>query len=144
LTLLALDLCASAGGLSLGLQRGGFTVYGVELDEDACATHRANVGPCERTSIVGWKPGHRVDLVAGGVPCQPFSEAGKREGTEREDGRLYEELIRIGVEAGARALLLENVEGMLSWRDEDGWTAVARVERGESACWSAWLRRGLG
>lgn len=133
MTVLALDLCAGAGGLSLGLQRAGFEVYGVELDEDACATHIANVGPCERTSIVGWRPGHRFDLVAGGVPCQPFSEAGKREGTTREDGRLYEELIRIGVEADARALLLENVEGIMSWRDDDGWTAVGRIEQAMQA-----------
>ncbi len=125
----AIDLCAGAGGLSLGLQRVGFDVHGVELDADACATHRANVGPCEQASIVGWHPAQPADLVAGGVPCQSFSEAGLREGTAREDGRLYQELIRVGVEAGAGCLLMENVEGLLSWRDADGWGVIARIEQ---------------
>jgi site-specific DNA-cytosine methylase len=124
----ALDLCAGAGGLSLGLQRAGFDVRGVEVDEDACETHRANVGPCEQASIVGWHPPRRVDLVAGGVPCTDHSIAGKRAGTAGSTGALYRELVRIGVEADADALLLENVEGMLTTRDADGWTTVARVE----------------
>ena len=42
----ALDLCAGAGGLSLGLQRAGWDVLGIELDADACETHRRHVGPC--------------------------------------------------------------------------------------------------
>ncbi len=124
----AIDLCAGAGGLSLGLQRARFDVMGVELDADACATHRANVGPCEQASIVGWHPPQPADLVAGGVPCQPYSIAGKRAGTESEDGRLYLELIRVAVEADAGAVLLENVEGMTTWRDGDGWGVVARIE----------------
>ncbi len=124
----AIDLCAGAGGLSLGLQRAGFDVLGVEIDADACATHRANVGPCEQASIVGWHPAQPADLVAGGVPCQPYSIAGKRAGTESEDGRLYLELIRVAVEADGGAVLLENVEGMTTWRDGDGWGVVARIE----------------
>lgn len=125
-SLSALDLCAGAGGLSLGLQRAGFDVLGVELDADACETHRANVGPCERASIVGWHPpsaGLPFALVAGGVPCQGYSVAGKRQGSD-----LWREWLRVGVEADAKALLLENVEGILSWRYEDGWGVVARIE----------------
>jgi DNA (cytosine-5)-methyltransferase 1 len=71
----ALDVCAGAGGLSLGLHRAGFDVLGVEVDADACETHRANVGPCEEASIVDWHPPRSFALVAGGVPCQGFSVA---------------------------------------------------------------------
>ena len=121
----AIDLCAGAGGLSLGLQGAGFDVLGVELDADACATHRANVGPCVEASIVGYHPpeGERFALVAGGVPCQGYSLAGKRQGSD-----FWREWLRIGVEAQADAMMLENVEGILSWRYEDGWGVVARIE----------------
>lgn len=125
---LAIDLCAGAGGLSLGLHRAGFDVLGVELDAAACATHRANVGPCEETSIVDWHPPCPVLFVAAGVPCQPFSLAGKREGTAVANGQLYQEPFRVAAEAGARAVMLENVRGMTSWRDADGWSIVARIE----------------
>ena len=126
-SLQALDLCAGAGGLSLGLKRAGFDVLGVELDPDACATHRANVGPCVEASIIDYHPpaGERFALVAGGVPCQGYSFAGKRGGSD-----LWREWLRIGVEADAQALLLENVEGILSWKYEDGWGVVARIEEG--------------
>lgn len=121
----AVDLCAGAGGLSLGLQRAGFDVLGVEIDADACATHRANVGACEQASIVDWHPPRAADLVGGGVPCQGYSVAGKRGGSE-----MWREVIRIGAEAGARALIIENVRGMLSWKYDDGWSVVARIEQG--------------
>jgi DNA (cytosine-5)-methyltransferase 1 len=129
--LLAIDLCAGAGGLSLGLQRSGFDVLGVEVDADACETHRANVGPCELASIVDWHPppGVRYDLVAGGVPCTDHTVAGKRAGVAGTTGGLFRELIRIGVECEARALLVENVPGMRSTRDAEGWTTIARIKR---------------
>jgi len=66
---MALDLCAGAGGMSLGLQRAGWDVRGVELDADACETHRENVGPCEQADLWAWHPSHDVALVAGGIPC---------------------------------------------------------------------------
>lgn len=132
-SLRVLDLCAGAGGLSLGLQRAGFDVTGVELDPDACATHRATVGPCVEASIVGWHPltmaePEQFRVVAGGVPCTDHSIAGKRAGTGGTTGALYLELVRIGVEAGADALLLENVVGMRTTRDAEGWATIARVE----------------
>lgn len=64
-----LDCCAGAGGLSLGLQRAGFDVFGVELDEQACETHRLNVGPCDQASLWDYSPREEYDLVAGGIPC---------------------------------------------------------------------------
>jgi len=52
--------------------------------------------------------------VAGGVPCQSFSLAGKGEGLNDPRGQLFASLLRIGVEAGARCILLENVRGLVS------------------------------
>lgn len=129
LTLSPRSTCgAGAGGLSLGLHRASFDVLGVEHDADAVETHRANVGPCELADITTWHPTASASLVAGGVPCQSFSEAGNRDGTNDPRGVLYRHLIRIAVEANAEAILLENVRGMMTWRDYDGSGVVPRIE----------------
>ena len=108
----ALDLCAGAGGLSLGLLRAGFDVLGIELDADAIDTHRRCVGPCEKADLRIYHPTEQRDLTAGGVPCQPFSDAGK--GLALDDPRyLVPDFLRIAREAGSSAVLLENVRGLV-------------------------------
>ena len=108
----ALDLCCGAGGLSLGLMRAGFNVHGVDADEDALATHARHVGPCEQGDLRTWSPPHAFDLVAGGPPCQPFSQAGR--GLALDDPRyLVPDFLRIAREASARAVLIENVRGLV-------------------------------
>ena len=92
----------------------GWTGTGMELDADAVATHNANVGPCILADITTASAPHAADLVAGGVPCQSFSLAGKGEGLNDPRGQLFASLLRIGVEAGARCILLENVRGLVS------------------------------
>lgn len=124
----ALDLCAGAGGLSLGLQRAGWSVEAVEVDADACDTHRRHVGPCEQADVTTWHSARTFDLVAGGVPCQPFSYAGKSGSFSDGRGLLYRELLRVAEEACARVVLLENVRGLLSTRSDLG-TAFMVVRR---------------
>lgn len=123
----ALDCCAGAGGLSLGLHRAGFDVLGVELDSDACETHRRNVGPCELASLWDYSPTERYDLVAGGIPCQSHSMAGKRGGTCDPRGQLYVPFLRIARGAGARAVLIENVRGMLTSPSATHGTALLEI-----------------
>ncbi len=111
----AIGICAGAGGLDLGLERAGFVVHGVERDADAVATYRRNVGPCDLADVTTWHPPGDVDLVAGGVPCQPYSAAGRRLGLYDPRGSLFRHLVRIGVEANARCIMLENVVGLATW-----------------------------
>ena len=85
----AVDLFCGAGGLSLGLRDAGFSVIvGADADAWAVETHTANVGglgyvgdlsdPGELLEqLDGWGIEH-VELVAGGVPCQPFSVPARR------------------------------------------------------------------
>ena len=120
----AIEICAGAGGLSLGLTRAGFDVLGVENNSDAVATHLEHCGPCELADATTWHPPRDADLVCGGIPCQPFSSAGKRLGLEDERGQLWVHLCRIADEARARALLIENVRGLTTTRDETGTTAL--------------------
>lgn len=123
----ALDCCAGAGGLSLGLHRAGFDVLGVEIDADACETHRRNVGPCELASLWDYSPRERFDLVAGGIPCQSHSMAGKRAGTCDPRGQLYVPFLRIAQEARARVVLIENVRGMLTSPSATHGTALLEI-----------------
>ena len=83
----AIDLFCGAGGLSLGLEEAGFNVIAA-ADSDAVAleTHRSNIGglTCQLNLADPWpfveflrtRGVSRVDVVAGGPPCQPFSRAG--------------------------------------------------------------------
>jgi DNA (cytosine-5)-methyltransferase 1 len=81
-----LELFAGIGGLSLGLERAGFAVVGqVEIDpfcRSVLARHWPEVPRHDdvRTAPAWWRsePRPDVDVVAGGFPCQPVSQAGRR------------------------------------------------------------------
>lgn len=107
------EVCAGAGGWGLGLHRAGWTGTGIELNAVAAETHRAHVGPCLTADITAAPAPHAADLVCGGVPCQSFSLAGNRGGLNDARGQLFNHLLRIAVEAGARVCALENVRGLV-------------------------------
>ncbi|MGW2101229.1 DNA cytosine methyltransferase [Streptomyces olivaceoviridis] len=132
--LTSLEICAGAGGQAVGLHNAGFDHLDlVEWDSHAVATLRANVG-----SWPGWgqgraddlkpmdvkeflKPGgnagpgvevEELDLLAGGVPCPPFSLAGKRLGKDDERD-LFPDALRIIEKLRPKAVMIENVRGIL-------------------------------
>ncbi len=113
----SLELCAGAGGQALGLERAGFEHRMlVEIDPHACATLRHNrphwqvqegdLAAFDARSLKG------IDLVAGGVPCPPFSKAGKQLGADDERD-LFPQAIRVMNETRPQAVMLENVRGLL-------------------------------
>lgn len=113
----SIEICAGAGGQALGLEEAGFDhVSLVELEAAACQTLRINrnhwhvtEGDLHHYSAEKWKG---VELLAGGVPCPPFSKAGKQLGSE--DARdLFPEAIRLVSECRPQAVMLENVRGLL-------------------------------
>ena len=115
-----LELCAGAGGAALGLEEAGFEhVALVDNDRHACATLRANrpawnVIETDLRHLNGtrWSD---VDLVSGGLPCPPFSIAGKQLGAA-DERNLFPSMLRIVEEAHPRAVLIENVRGILTPR----------------------------
>ena len=108
-----IEVCAGAGGWGIGLHRAGWTGTGMELSDVAAETHRAHVGPCLTADITTAAAPHAADLVCGGVPCQSFSLAGNRGGLSDARGQLFNHLLRIAVEAGARVCAMENVRGLV-------------------------------
>lgn len=117
------ELCAGAGGQGLGLEEAGFEhELAVELDANACATLRLNrpewkvvEGDVADESV--WDPSNYagVDLLAGGVPCPPFTIAGKQLGaTDERD--LFAWAVETAGRMKPRALMLENVRGLSSSR----------------------------
>lgn len=107
------EVCAGAGGWGLGLHRAGWTGTGIEIDAVAAETHRRHVGPCLTADITTAPAPHAARLVCGGVPCQSFSLAGNRGGLSDARGQLFNHLLRIADEAGARVCALENVRGLV-------------------------------
>jgi DNA (cytosine-5)-methyltransferase 1 len=118
--LTCLEICAGAGGQSLGLEMAGFGhVAVVEIDPDACATLRLNrpewnVIQGDVHELDGREYGH-VNLLAGGVPCPPFSIAGKQLGADDERD-LFPQALRLVEEIGPDAVMLENVRGLAGKR----------------------------
>ncbi|HLI37488.1 MAG TPA: DNA (cytosine-5-)-methyltransferase [Streptosporangiaceae bacterium] len=125
--LTSVEICAGGGGQALGLEQAGFSHEAVaELDADACETLRLNRGAVWKV-IEGDVHGldgrgfRGVDLLAGGVPCPPFSIAGKQLGAD-DDRDLFPQALRLVREIRPRAVLLENVRGLASSRF-DGYRA---------------------
>ena len=116
--LAALELCAGGGGQAIGLEFAGFQcAAAVEIDSQACATLRLN-RPGWRViegdiRTVNGRDFRGIDLVAAGVPCPPFSIAGRQLGPSDERD-LFPEALRIVSEAKPVAVLLENVPGFAS------------------------------
>lgn len=118
--LTCLEICAGAGGQSYGLEQAGFEhLAAVEIDSDACETLRLNrpewtVLESDVRDIDG-RDYEGVTLLAGGVPCPPFSIAGKQLGADDERD-LFPEALRLVEEAKPEAVLLENVKGLATAR----------------------------
>ncbi|GAA1722389.1 DNA cytosine methyltransferase [Streptomyces yatensis] len=132
--LTSVEICAGAGGQAVGLHKAGFEHRAlVEWDTHAVETLKANVknwswwdsGKAEGlksqdvNSFLGSDQHkglglgeRRLDLLAGGVPCPPFSLAGKRLG-EDDERDLFPAMLKIVKKLRPKAVMIENVRGIL-------------------------------
>lgn len=123
----SLELFTGAGGLALGTHAAGFEHLGlVEWNADAVRTLEANVGENTVEGIGRWRVHHaditkfdfntykkyQIDLIAGGVPCQPFSLGGKHRGMDDERD-MFPQFVRSVRTLQPRAFIIENVKGLL-------------------------------
>jgi len=113
----AFEMCAGAGGQALGVEQAGFDHVGL-IDSDL---------HCRNTLLLnrpGWNvlhgdlgkldgaPFKGIDLLAGGLPCPPFSKAGKQLG-ENDERNLFPVALRLIEEVRPKAIMIENVRGIL-------------------------------
>lgn len=122
-SLSTLELCAGAGGQALGFEQAGVAHCGlVEINHHACATLRFNrpkwdVIHADLNSFSAASYRH-ADIVAAGLPCPPFSVAGKQLG-KSDERNLFPAAIRIVDEVRPKAVVIENVRGILDAIFED-------------------------
>lgn len=115
--LTTLELCAGAGGQAIGLEQAGIRHAGlIEIDKNACATLRLN-RPCWNViehdlNVFDGSPFKGADIISGGLPCPPFSLAGKQLG-RMDERNLFPAMIRLVDQIRPRAVMIENVRGIL-------------------------------
>jgi DNA (cytosine-5)-methyltransferase 1 len=118
-----LELCAGAGGQAIGLEAAGFEHRAlVEIDKPCCETLKNNrplwdvvEGDLRKFNA---KAHEGIDLLAGGLPCPPFSIAGKQLGA-LDERNLFPAALRIIDQTRPRAIMIENVRGFLEAIFED-------------------------
>lgn len=114
------SLFSGCGGFDLGFRQAGFrTVFANDIDHDACATYRLNLGEIvvgDVREIQLPDLGQRLDVLTAGFPCQPFSNAGSRKGLKDARGTLFQTAIDIVGKLRPRAVVFENVRGILSFK----------------------------
>ena len=127
--LIAIDLFAGAGGLSLGFEMAGYNVAAkIEMDKWACETLRENFKKSViiESDIEKVSPKHllakfgEIDVIIGGPPCQGFSIVGRSKlkslGQHLDDKRntMYKQFLRFLYEIKPKAFVMENVPGILT------------------------------
>lgn len=117
------EICAGAGGQAIGLEMAGFEhVALVEYEPEYCQVLKNNRSEwnviCKDVRIFDGKAYRDIDLLAGGVPCPPFSAASKQLG-QSDERDLFPEALRLIEQMKPRAVMLENVRGFLDSKFDD-------------------------
>ena len=133
----AISLFSGAGGMDIGSCRQDLMSWLVfEIDKHCCETLRENIRREQRDTVVyegdirvfspeqvlgelGYKAGE-VDLLFGGPPCQAFSQIGKQQSMLDERGELLFQMTRFARAVQPRAIMVEQVKGLLTAKDLTG------------------------
>jgi DNA (cytosine-5)-methyltransferase 1 len=111
------SLFSGIGGIDLGLERVGMTVkWQSEIEPYSCRVlekHWPDIPNLGNIREVNWEEVEKVDVIAGGYPCQPFSTAGRRGGSD-DPRHLWPEMLRAIGSLRPRVAFLENVRGHYS------------------------------
>lgn len=117
-----ISLFSGCGGFDLGFHQSGFkTIFANDINEDAIETYRHNIGnicPGDIREIQIPEYSKRPDVLTAGFPCQPFSNAGSRKGLQDGRGTLYQSALDVVNKTKPRAVVFENVRGILSFKKD--------------------------
>jgi DNA (cytosine-5)-methyltransferase 1 len=122
-----IEVCAGAGGLALGQELEGFEhVLLLEKDKTCCETLKVNRSDWNVQCLdmnafnveefmlhKGLSPGD-LDLLSGGIPCQPFSYAGKKQGMNDQRSNVFQKFVEMITELKPKVVMIENVKGLMS------------------------------
>ena len=117
------SMFSGCGGADLGFLQAGYDIlWANDFDEDACKTYRHNIGEICHGDVTQMDvPDIRnPDVLTAGFPCQPFSNAGSRKGTDDPRGQLYQQTFKFIDKLNPKAVLFENVRGILSTKTSNG------------------------
>lgn len=137
----SLEMCAGAGGQALGLEMAGFNHIGlIEIDPHCCSTLKLNrpLWNVIESDLEKFEGNFEVeiDLISGGLPCPPFSHAGKQLG--RDDERnLFPAALNLIRKFKPKAIMIENVRGILDSKF-DSFREEISCELAEMGYWSEW------
>lgn len=126
----AIGLFAGCGGLDNGFKQAGFDiVYANDIMKCVEQTYRLNVGDIEIKNIVDVDKHNlpEADVILAGIPCQPFSNAGRRKSTKDHRGTLFAEVVDVMKLKHPKIVVFENVRGFLSSKDENGLLMPERI-----------------
>lgn len=149
--LTSLELCAGGGGQALGIERAGFHhIALIDMDPNACATLHLNrphwnVLRGDISRFDGLFLRGKVDLFAAGVPCPPFSRAGRQLG-EADPRNLWPAAIQLIKQIRPRAIMIENVRGIMDGRFDAFRSSLLESLslHGYKAWWNVLLARDFG
>lgn len=121
-----IGLFSGCGGLDLGFKQAGFNiVFANDIEKNVKETYEFNLNhEIEIKDICNLDKSMlpEADVILAGIPCQPFSSAGKRESTGTKDGNLFLQVIDVinHQKSKPSVIVFENVRGFLSSRDCNG------------------------
>lgn len=118
-----IDLFSGVGGFRIALEKlGGECIGYSEIDKNAISVYENNFNNDKEHyfgDITKIKTLPKVDIIAGGVPCQAWSVAGSKKGFEDPRGKLWEDCIRLVKKSKPNGFIFENVKGLYDPRNRD-------------------------
>jgi DNA (cytosine-5)-methyltransferase 1 len=117
-----IDLFAGVGGFRIAFEKlGGKCVGFSEIDKNAVEVYQNNFNTQQEKflgDITSVNNLPKVDIVAGGVPCQAWSVAGSKKGFDDPRGKLWQDCIRLVKNSKPKSFVFENVKGLYDPRNK--------------------------